>query len=243
MRRKRRSRSKPTIFDYYNDESTGTTEFRRLVRNIKHSTNPAGIGSILITSSTKHEGKSLIASNLAITIAKRESDKEVLLVDCDLRRPVIHSLFGIRSDPGFATLLAGKLEPRDVAQDTELSNLKVIPCGRSSDSVSYLLGSTKEALDNCKKHFDILICDAPPIVPVDDVGILGQNVEGILMVVLAGKTDRMVVKRAMELLDEINANVLGIVLNNLHSALPYYYDYSYYHYKYKEKKTQEENTS
>jgi len=227
--------SKPTIFAYYDDESTGATEFRRLARNVRQRGNPSEIKNILVTSATKHEGKSLVAANLAITIAKREDDKKVLLIDCDLRRPVIHSLFGIEMEPGFASLLAGEVEPSDVVQDTELGNLKVIPSGRVVDSPSHLLASAKDALDRCKGQFDVLICDAPPVVPVDDVGIFAPHVDGVLLVVLAGKTDRMVVKRAIDILHDVNAKVLGIALNNLHGVLPYYYDYGYYRYKYEKK--------
>jgi len=224
--------SKPTIFAYYEDESTGATEFRRLARNVRRPGNPSEVKSILVTSAAKHEGKSLIAANLAITIAKRENDKEILLIDCDLRRPMIHSLFGIEMEPGFASLLAGEVEPNDVVHDTELGNLKIIPSGRVVDPPSYLLASAKDALGKCKGQFDVLICDAPPVVPVDDVGILGPHLDGVLLVVLAGKTDRMVVKRAIDILHDVNAEVLGIALNNLHGVLPYYYDYKYYRYRY-----------
>jgi tyrosine-protein kinase Etk/Wzc len=235
MVKRRELRSKPTIFAYYDDESTGATEFRRLARNVRHRGNPSEIKSVLVTSATKHEGKSLTAANLAIAIAKRESDKAVLLIDCDLRRPVIHSLFDKQIEPGLASLLAGDMEPDDVARDTELDNLKVVTSGRVVDSPSHLLAGTKDALEKCREKFDVLICDAPPVVPVDDVGSLGPYVDGVLLVVLAGKTDRMVVKRAIDILGDIRAKVLGIALNNLHRTLPYYYDYKYYHYRYERK--------
>jgi Mrp family chromosome partitioning ATPase len=280
MIRKRKLQPKgnpPTIFAYHDGESAGAIEFRRLARNIRHRGNPganAGARSILVTSAAKHEGKSLISANLAIAMAERESDKKVLLIDCDLRRPMIHSLFGLKREPGLVSLLAGAsapsdeanasataLEPVDVAHDTELDNLKVIAVGQNaftkavadkpagadaSDSLgsvrsprrpspisaSKLLANAKDILDKCKEQFDILICDAPPVVPVDDVGVISLHVDGVLLVVLAGKTDRMVVKRAVDMLHEVDAEVLGIALNNMHGVLPYYYDYGYYRYKY-----------
>jgi capsular exopolysaccharide synthesis family protein len=245
--------SKPTVLAYYDAESTGAVEFRRLAGNVRHRGNPkanAEVKSIMVTSATKHEGKSLIAANLAIAIARRENDKKVLLIDCDLRRPMIHSLFGMEREPGFASLLAGESEPNDVAHDTELGNLKVIPVGSFVDPPSEVLASAKDALYRCtsggdppgRPFCDILICDAPPVVPVDDVGILGPHVDGVLLVVLAGKTDRMVVKRAIDILHDVNAEILGIVLNNLHGVLPYYYDHKYYRYRYKRAEAPREST-
>jgi capsular exopolysaccharide synthesis family protein len=233
MLRKRDPEPKPTIFTYYDNESAGATEFRRLARNVEHASNPSDVRSILVTSAAKDEGKTLIAANLAIAIAKK--NKKVLLVDCDLRRAEVHWLFGMEREPGFASLLTGEMEPNDVARDTELDNLKVIPSGRVVDSPSQLLASAKDILDRCKEQFDVLVCDSPPIVPVDDAGILAPHVDGVLMVVLAGKTDRMVVKRAIEILHDANARVLGVALNNMHGTLPYYYDYRYYRYKYERK--------
>ena len=121
-----------------------------------------------------------------------------------------------------------------------IDNLKIIPSGRVVASPSQLLASAEDALDRCKEQFDIIICDSPPIMPVDDAGILAPYMDGVLLVVLAGKTDRVVVKRSLEILSDANAKVLGVALNNLHGTLPYYYDYKYYRYRY-EKKAAEEN--
>ena len=231
--------SKPTIFTYYDQESAGATEFRRLARNIRRRGNPSSVRSILITSATKDEGKSLIAANLAIAVAKRENDKEVLLIDCDLRRSETHWLFGIKRKPGFVSLITKKLELNDVVHDTEIDNLKVIPSGRIVDSPSQLLANAKDALDRCKEQFDLVICDSPPIMPVDDVGILAPYTDGVLLVVLAGKTDRVIVKRSLEILSDVSAKVLGVALNNLHGTLPYYYDYKYYRYRYEQKASEE----
>ena len=125
-------------------------------------------------------------------------------------------------------MLTEEAEPGDVVCDTELHNLKVIPSGLVVESPSRLLTAAKDVLGKCKEQFDFVICDAPPVVPVDDVGLLAPHVDGALMVVLAGKTDRVIVKRALEILSDARAEALGIVLNNLHGALPYHYDYKYY---------------
>jgi len=239
MFRRSKPQTTPTIFEYYNDESSGAIEFRRLVRNIMYRGNPSEVKSILVTSATKHEGKSLVASNLAIAMAKRESDKQVLLIDCDLRRPVIHSLFGMEREPGFADLITLEAETRDVIHDSELANLKIISSGEMLGSPSHWFANVKDVLDKCKEQFDVLICDAPPVVPVDDTAVIAPHLDGVLMVVLAGKTDRMVVKRAIDILNDAKAEILGVALNDLNGTLPYYYNYKYYGYKYK---SQRENT-
>ena len=194
-----------------------------------------------MTSATKHEGKSLIASNLAIAMAKRDDDKKILLIDCDLRRPEIYRLFGIDRKPGLVSLLTEGTEPNEVAHDTELHNLKVIPSGPTVRSPSQLLTGAKDVLGKCKEQFDIVICDAPPVIPVDDVGLLGPHVDGVLLTVLAGKTDRVIVKRAIDILNDMHAKVLGVALNNLHRTLPYHYDYKYYHYESEQRRVLKES--
>ncbi len=222
-----------SIFEYYKDESSQATEFRRLVKTLRQYGNPVEINSILVTSAAKHEGKSLIAANLAIAMAKNEKDKNVLLMDCDLRMPTLHTLFCIERKPGLSSLLEDDAHPSDIARDTELDNLKVITSGHTSQSPIVLFSRIKEVLDKCKSAFDILICDSPPVVPVDDASMIAPNVDGVILVVMAGKTDRMVVKRAVDILNNIKeTRLLGIALNNFNRTLPYYYDYNYYRYKY-----------
>ena len=114
----------PTIFTHYDDESSGATEFRRLARNVRYCGNPSEVRSIVVTSATKDEGKSLIAANLAITMAKREDDKKILLIDCDLRRPEIYRLFGIDREPGLISLLTKEMEP------SERTSIEGTPSGK-----------------------------------------------------------------------------------------------------------------
>lgn len=235
------SQIKTTVFNYYDDESSAATEFRRLSRNIRHYGNPTEINSIMITSAMKHEGKSLIAANLAIAMAKRETDRQILLIDCDLRKPVIHTFFGLERTPGFAALLTPDeaMEPEEAACETKLTNLKVIPSGRVVGSPSNLLVNVKDVLDKCKRQFDILICDTPPVVPIDDAVMIAPHLDGVLLVVMAGKTDRMIVKRAVDILNDVKAKIIGIALNNVNKVMPYYYDYNHYGYKYEVKESKE----
>ena len=228
LTKRKKNQTKPTIFAYYKDESSSTIEFRRLARNIWR-TSSQEVKSLLVTSAAPDEGKTLLASNLAITIAKSEN-KQVRLIDFDLRRPAIHSLFGVEKDVGLRALLMEEATLEEAIQDTELENLKIITSERGVTSPMQLLSSerTKEILDECKSQFDLVICDSPPAVAVHDAEILAPYVDGVLLVVLTGKTFREVVMRALELFKEVQANVLGIVLNDTQGMLPYYYQPKYY---------------
>ncbi|MBC8232374.1 CpsD/CapB family tyrosine-protein kinase [bacterium] len=223
---------KPTIFEYYQDESSSAVEFRRLTRNIWQNTSQE-VNSLMVTSATAGEGKTLLAANLAITIAKSEG-KRVLLIDCDMRRPAVHSLFSLERDVGLGSLLMEETALEETIQNTELENLKIITSGKDVISPMRLLGSerTEEILDECKPQFDLIICDTPPIIAVHDAEVLVPYVDGVLLVVLAGKTFQQVVMRSIEVLKEAQANVLGVVLNDMKGMLPYYYQPKYYNDEY-----------
>jgi capsular exopolysaccharide synthesis family protein len=230
--KRNKNQTKPNIFEYYEDESSSAIEFRRLVRNIWKNMSKE-TKSLLVTSSNAGEGKTLITSNLAITIAKSE-DKRVLLIDSDLRRPNIHSVFGVERNLGMRSILKGETTLEEAIQDTELENLKIIISERGEASPLELLESAnlKEIIDECKEQFDLIIFDTPPIIAVHDAEILVPYVDGVLLVVLAGKTFRQIVMRAIEVLNEAKANVLGIILNDIKETLPYYYQTKYYYNKY-----------
>jgi len=118
-----------------------------------------------------------------------------------------------------------------------LEHLKIIPGGSRVPSITHLLKKekTKELLDECKSKFDFVICDAPPVIPVHDSELLSQYVDGVVLVVLAGKTFREIVERAIQYLKEAHANVLGVVLNDVDGKLPYYYHSKYYRHYYGER--------
>ena len=240
MGKKMEKKSKLSGSIYYSDDSPEATEFRRLAKKLTELHNSPEIKSILITSSVKHEGKSLISAKTAIAMAKLQSSKKTLLIDCDLRRPVIHTLFSVKLLPGLSSLLVDDSDDIDsIIQDTSLDNLKVISSGTSKHTPSQLLKNFKPIMDKCKESFDFIICDTPPVVPVDDVGLLIPNIDGVLLVIMAGRTDSVVVKRATEILADAKAKIIGVALNNFHGSLPYYYDYGYYGYGYYNEKNEE----
>ena len=189
--------------------------------------------NFLITSATVGEGKSIIASFLAITISKyRETN--TLLVDCDLRRPKIHKLFGLEQQGGFFEVMSGEISLKSSFKDTPINNLKILTSGKQTRSPAELFNSLrlKDLFAEMKFYFDAIIVDCAPVIPVSDPLILSNEMDGVLLVVRAGKTQREVVKRATDLMKDAGVNILGVILNNMERALPYYYDYKYYGYHY-----------
>jgi capsular exopolysaccharide synthesis family protein len=216
-------------------ETAATVESRRLFFNLSNLPPESASKEVLITSATVGEGKSTVAALLALA-AVENSEKEVLLVDADLRRPIIHTLFGLKREAGFKELLSGEIDSESALKNSFEPNLKIITSGSGKASVWQLLEPTKlrGLFDHLRSRFSYLIVDTPPVIPVSDVLHLASELERVLLIVKAGETPREVVKRAVDLLKEAGTEILGVVLNNARQVLPYYYNYSYYHYHYRE---------
>lgn len=208
------------------------TEMRRLYSNIRHLHGKADKRSFLVTSAHRGEGKSTIASHLALTVA-RFKGKKSLIVDADLRRPRLHDIFGVPKEPGLLECLEGKIDPLDAVKDTPVENLKVIPAGARIDSPAHLFEGDilSEIFKKIRFYYDIVIVDSAPVIPVSDPMLIASEVDGVVLVLLAGKTPRNVAIRARDILLDANAELLGVVVNNLSEVLPYYYDYKYYGYR------------
>lgn len=225
------------IANFAGESATGT-EFRRLLHNmLNHKSLPEDGKSFLITSSTTGEGKTTISSNLAITAAQYKL-KKTLIIDADLRRPTLHKLFGFDRAPGLSDILENRLKIEDAFRPTELENLWVLTSGSPSPNPTHLFDTPiiPEIIAATKFYFDLIIIDCAPVIPVSDPLILGSDVDGLLMVVKAGETPKEVCKRACSLVVEAEANLLGVALNNVKEALPYYFNYRYYGYQYASKK-------
>ncbi len=215
----------------YVDESPEGTEFRRLAKRVLDLCRPSGPLALMVTSSMRGEGKTTIASLLAVSLARRKH-KQVLLVDADLRRPQIHRLFGFDRQNGLAEILEGDLTIQAACKSTTAENLKVITSGRVTRNPSKLFENDRlvELIEELKADQDIIIFDFPPTIPVSDPEVVGKMVDGILFVFLAGKTPREVGQRGISILERAEANILGVVVNDLSEVLPYHYRYKYYKY-------------
>ncbi len=209
-------------------ESPLAIELRRVMIRLNREMDLDRKRCLMITSSERGEGKSLFAYSFSLVLANH-LQKRVLLVDGDLRRPVQHQAFGLPLAPGFAECLQGdEASPRR----THLPNLDVLPAGLAGSEPSRLLGTgrVRAAFDILKKDYDIVVLDSPPVVPVSDPLQYVDHADGIIYLVMAGRTDKEVAVRGVSILRGVGANILGVVANNLSEVLPYYYDRKYYGY-------------
>ena len=215
----------------YVDESPQGTEFRRLARRVLNLCNHTKPLTLMVTSAMRGEGKTTIATNLAIALA-RSKRRRVLLVDADLRRPQIHKLFGFNRHNGLSEILGDDLNVRAAYKSTRMDNLLVITGGRFDKNPSKFFEATKikEILRVLKADFDIVIFDFPPAIPVSEPEMVSREMDGVLFVFLSGKTPREVGQRGVSILKTAEANILGIVVNDLSDVLPYHYRYKYYKY-------------
>jgi capsular exopolysaccharide synthesis family protein len=185
--------------------------------------------TILITSSQPSEGKTTTAVNTAIMLAQTGAD--VLIVDCDLRRPRVHANFGISNARGLTNYLSGERNLDTLLQTYDKqSNLKVLTSGPIPPNPAELLGSTemRRLLTALSERFTHIVIDSPPAISFTDASILSTLVDGVMLVVHGGRSSRGLVRRAKQQLVDVGANIFGVVLNNVRLDAPDYYYSGYY---------------
>ncbi len=199
--------------------------YRTLRTNIQFSSLDRPLHTILITSTRAEEGKSTTLANLAVTFA--QGGHRTIAVDSDLRRPSLHKLFGVPNESGLTTLALD--ESSELAlQPTAVANLRVLPSGPLPPNPSELLASQRmeRIVDALKAEADFVLFDCPPIVAVTDAAVLARRVDGVLLVVSSGRTKRDHAVRAKAQLEKVNANIIGVVLNNVKADKNLYQYYS-----------------
>lgn len=182
---------------------------------------------IAVTSPGPGEGKSLVAANLALAI--RQQTARVLLVDADLRRPVVHRLLPMEREPGLSDVLVGEAEAGDAIRALTPHNLSVLPAGTISPNPAELLGSEAFArfLSYAREHFETVIIDSPPVLSVADATVIAPVVDGTLVVACVNQTHRQALVHAVEQLSLVKGSVLGVLLNRA-PATGAYRRYAYY---------------
>ncbi|WP_225049595.1 CpsD/CapB family tyrosine-protein kinase [Priestia megaterium] len=202
-------------------------QYRTIRTNIQFSDTEQDIKSIMLTSTGPGEGKSTTASNLATVYAQQ--GLRVLLIDADLRKPTSHYTFRLENHVGLTNVLTKQSTLGQAVQATEVSELFLLTSGPIPPNPAELLASNNmtELLKEMKEEFDMIIFDTPPVLAVADAQILANQVDGSILVVSSGKTDKEAAVRAKELLLKANAKVLGAVLNNrkMEEGSDYYYYY------------------
>jgi capsular exopolysaccharide synthesis family protein len=188
--------------------------------------------SVLVTSTGPHEGKTVISSSLAITLA--QAGQRTLTIDADMRRPRLHEALGRSQEPGLSNVLVGEVGLADAIRQSPVKNLSLISAGHIPPNPAELLGSKKfeMLLDELKGRFEWIIIDAPPVMPVTDAAVLAHLIGGVLFVVGAEMTPRRAAVQAIEQLRSANAKFVGAVLNRVNVRRHAYYYAPYYRKEY-----------
>ena len=194
--------------------SPAAEAYRTLRTNIQFSSLDKPLRTLLATSTAPDEGKSTTVANLAVAMAQAE--QRIILVDCDLRRPTLHELFGLPNDAGLTSAI---LATDDVAlplQATEVPGLSLLTSGPLPPRPADILGSRRmeQIISRLREEADVVLFDTPPVVAVTDAAVLATRVDGVLLVLQAHKTSRERARQARQILEKVKANIVGVVLNN-----------------------------
>lgn len=206
--------------------------FRALRTNLLFSTTEPSSRRIVITSTGPGEGKTMVASNLAVAFA--QAGERVLLVDADLRRPRVHEVFDKNLKPGLSNVLVGNAKASEAVLSTSVQGLWVLPAGNHPPNPAELLGSRRatEFMASLSKHFDWVIVDTPPVMAVTDAALVAHNANGVVFVIGNEMTARDAARRAVGQLDQAKAKFLGAVLNRVDLQQNHYYYSQYYRREY-----------
>lgn len=224
----------------YNDPRSHISEAYRLIRtNIEFSNVDKDIKTILITSSQPNEGKSTVISNLAATFASLEN-KKVLIMDCDLRNPSVHKMFGVSNLSGITDILTGQKDVDKCIEKTKVNNLDLLKVGKIPPNPSEILLSNKmrNFMEVVKEYYDYIFIDSPPVGMVADASLLAQYADGTILLVGSNEADIEAAKISKERLESVNANILGAILNKFEADSKSYGYYNYYYGSTSEKKKQ-----
>ena len=194
--------------------SAASEAFRSLRTNLSYAFFDSPPRIIMVTSPGSQAGKSTVCANLGIALA--QAGKRTLILDCDLHKPMIHKVFGLRNLLGLVNVLVKEHSVQKVWHEL-LPNLKVVTTGPMPPNPAELLGSKRlsELLDENRENFDYILLDTPPVGVVSDPAMLAAQVDGVFLIVDAQGTRKRVVQRSMRSLEIVEANVLGTVMNNV----------------------------
>ncbi|WP_170065546.1 GumC family protein [Abditibacterium utsteinense] len=212
------------------DSSILLESFRMLRTQLSFISSYGHLKTLVLTSSQPGEGKSTVSANLAIALAL--NGKRVVLVDADLRRPRVHTLFGIEKTKGFTSVVANVCSLEEALHQTETEGLQVLPSGPTPPNPSELLDSraAREIIEQLKATADYVIIDAPPALMLADAQIISSVADGVLLVVSCQEAKRGAVERTCELMGQTGVKIVGMVLNKFTDEQGGYY--GYYGYKY-----------
>lgn len=212
-----------------NPRSPTAEAYRKLRTNVSFTSVDHPLRTIMITSPEPGEGKSTTIANLGVVLA--QNGKRVIIADCDLRHPRAHTYFGMANRQGMTTLLSQNTPILNKTHQTQVENLAVITTGSLPPNPSELMGSLRmqSILHAMGQYADIILVDTPPVLAVTDATALAPSLDGVLLVIRPGKTRASALAQAIEQLRQVNARILGVVLNDVATrGGAYGYHYNYY---------------
>lgn len=207
-------------------KSPVSEQYRTIRTNILFSAVDDDLKTLMFTSTAPGEGKTTTAANIAVVFAQQ--GKKVLLVDADLRKPTIHYTFNLMNIHGLTSVLTKRCTLEEAIEDGGVENLYVLTSGPIPPNPAEMLSSKafEKFFETVKEQFDLVIFDTPPILAVTDGQIIANKCDGTILVVSAGKTEKLAAKKAKELLLNAKGRLLGAILNNKKQDQTHYY---YYH--------------
>jgi capsular exopolysaccharide synthesis family protein len=233
----------PHRASHLDPQSSVAESYRSLRTTVQFAGLDKEVQVLAISSSSPQEGKSTTSANLGIVMA--QMGKRTLLIDADLRRPVLHSVFGLSREPGLTNMLFERSSWKEAIVQTDVPNLSILPCGIIPPNPAELLGSKRmgQLITQLRGQFDIIIIDTPPVVAVTDALLLGRCADATILVARADVTRIDGLLRAMDSVERSGANLLGVVLNNFNAANSYgsYYKYYQYYHYYSNKPVEQRN--
>lgn len=221
------------LITFKDPKSPASEVYRTLRTNLKFASFEKEIRTIVFTSSGPNEGKSTIVVNLGVCLA--QEGKNVLILEGDLRNPTVHKCFSLPNRIGLTNIITEEVLYRTYVTETDVKNLDIITCGPKPPNPAELLGShrMKDLLDELKKDYDYVLIDTTPAIVVTDAALLASMCDGTVLVVSSGEAIIQGTLKAKENLQNVGANILGVVLNKvkIERSRSYYY-YNYYNYYY-----------
>jgi capsular exopolysaccharide synthesis family protein len=219
--------SAPARAELQDFHSMAAEAYRMLRTNLVFLSPEGQIRTLVVTSAASGDGKTTTAANLAVAFARQ--GKRVLLVDCDLRRPRLHTLFGVPRSPGFTDLLLGKVSGNQAIRPTRIERLSILPRGDFDEQAAEMLSGSigRNLIERLRDHWDLVIFDTSPVLLTADATAVSPNIDGVLLVVRAGKTSREAARQAVQQLNVVGAQVLGFVLNDPDLVGEKYGEYKY----------------
>jgi capsular exopolysaccharide synthesis family protein len=218
------SKVDPHVVAYFDSVSPVTEQYRILRTNLQalDKTSPAKV--LAISSAIHGEGKTITSINLGITFAHDLNKKSILLVDADMRKGKLTRDLGLKAEFGLSDVLGSGLELDKALVNIGIENLSILPSGKKPNHPAELLGSQrmKDLIAECRKKYDYVLFDCPPVVPVTDAGVLGAQCDGVVMILQAGRTQRGVIRHAQDLLHAARVRVFGYVMTHIEYHLPQY---------------------